>query len=236
MFLTLKRIIGAKPYGWAPEVHIILLISQLLQERIEKILNIIHPNNIQRGPKFLVSNDPRWPFKSQWSTNPLPLKIWDEPGWHICRVGKNSYPVYGFCHEWAQIIDGTMNWIQLENDFIRGSRENQKTCFFFKKPSRWPMGRKSLTEAETRIWMFMAMLTSRAHYKDCLFMTSAKRPLVPAASPRFPIQVFDDIVSAKQLLFCFQLHYAALTLISFAIVFLSRRLMSLKNIIMKPVD
>jgi len=128
---------------WAPEVHqykdkFYLFATFTGKDRED--LKHHPPKQHQRGTQILVSNDPDGPFKSMVNkpTTPEDWMSLDGTLWV-----ENSIPYMVFCHEWAQIIDGTMELVQLEND-LSGAVGKPKTLFKA-SDANWV---ESLTEAE----------------------------------------------------------------------------------------
>ncbi|RXP62732.1 glycoside hydrolase [Lutibacter sp. HS1-25] len=110
---------------WAPEVHYYnnkyyLFVTFTGDEMQEKEAN--KPEQYQRGTQILVANNPEGPFEpfSNKPTTPgnwmsLDGTLWVEEG----------IPYMIFCHEWAQIEDGTMEIIELKNDLSESVGEPQ---------------------------------------------------------------------------------------------------------------
>ena len=104
---------------WAPEVHkynekYYLFVTFTGDEMQVKEPN--KPEQYQRGTQILVANNPQGPFKpfknkpttpANWMS--LDGTLWVEKG----------IPYMIFCHEWAQIEDGTMELIELKKNLSK---------------------------------------------------------------------------------------------------------------------
>lgn len=101
---------------WAPEVHCFrgryyLFVTFTASEQLPPIEG--RPPQLRRGTQILVSDSPEGPFQpfqnrahtpTDWMA--LDGTLWIEEGvpWMI------------FCHEWIQIVDGTFELVQLQED------------------------------------------------------------------------------------------------------------------------
>ena len=71
------------------------------------------PAQYRRGTQILVADTPEGPFKafSNKSTTPVDWMSLDGTLWV-----EDNVPYMVFCHEWAQIYDGTMELVSLKDD------------------------------------------------------------------------------------------------------------------------
>ncbi|SHM14757.1 Beta-xylosidase, GH43 family [Flavobacterium flevense] len=113
---------------WAPEMHhykgkYYLFVTFTGDEMQIKSNN--KPKQYQRGTQILVSDSPLGIFKSfrNQSTTPVDWMSLDGTLWV-----ENKKPYMIFCHEWAQIQDGTMELIQLKKD-LSGTVGKPKSLF-----------------------------------------------------------------------------------------------------------
>lgn len=101
---------------WAPEMHYykgkyFLFVTFTGDEMASKPKE--QPEQYRRGTQILVADKPTGPFKAfvNRSTTPREWMSLDGTLWV-----EDTIPYMVFCHEWAQIEDGTMELIQLKND------------------------------------------------------------------------------------------------------------------------
>jgi arabinan endo-1,5-alpha-L-arabinosidase len=101
---------------WAPEVHryegrYYLFVTITSTETLPTPAG--RPQNVQRGTEILVADSPLGPFRSfgkgaqtphEWMA--LDGSLWIEDG----------VPYMVFCHEWAQITDGSFDLVRLSPD------------------------------------------------------------------------------------------------------------------------
>ena len=104
---------------WAPEVHeykgkYYLFVTFTGNAMVAKPNN--KPEQYQRGTQILVSSSPEGPFEPYYNqaTTPLEWMSLDGTLWV-----ENGTPYMIFCHEWAQIYDGTVELIQLMDDLSK---------------------------------------------------------------------------------------------------------------------
>ncbi|MGM8361895.1 glycoside hydrolase family 43 protein [Flavobacterium sp. ARAG 55.4] len=113
---------------WAPEMHYYqgkyyLFVTFTGDEMQPKPLD--KPEQYKRGTQILMAKSPLGPFKA-FENNPTTPNDWmslDGTLWV-----ENKIPYMVFCHEWAQIGDGTMELIQLKKD-LSGTVAKSKTLF-----------------------------------------------------------------------------------------------------------
>ena len=136
---------GATPATWAPEVHkyrgkyyLFVTMTTSKEEIIERI-----PGRYdipRRGMQILVADTPEGPFipvggestPKEWAS--LDGTLWVEDG----------IPYMVFCHEWLQIVDGTMDLVRLNQDL---SEPVDKPLVLF-KASDAPWSREMLSIGE----------------------------------------------------------------------------------------
>jgi arabinan endo-1,5-alpha-L-arabinosidase len=105
-------------YGiWAPELHwykgryYLFLTFNTRNEFSEQWRNWLP--RVTRGSQILVSEAPEGPYRpfQNHSTLPVDMMTLDGTLWV-----ENGVPYMVFCHEWVQIKDGTVEYIQLKNN------------------------------------------------------------------------------------------------------------------------
>lgn len=137
--------IGSRPGIWAPELH-------KYKGKYYCFTTFTNPNiivdtvpdryNVQRrASHILVSDKAEGPYRpmkeniylpENWST--LDGTFWEEDG----------VPYMVFCHEWMQIVDGTMDYIRLSPDL---SESVGKSVVMFKaSDALWPREMNSIGE------------------------------------------------------------------------------------------
>lgn len=117
--LTLGEDFPARKMVWAPEVHLYngqyYLFVTLTSEN--KLQSSVHPttkrDQWQRGTYIFVSDSPYGPFKGIKDGAHTPSEWMSLDGTLYVESGK---PYMIFCHEWAQIVDGSMDIVPLKND------------------------------------------------------------------------------------------------------------------------
>lgn len=101
---------------WAPEVHryqgkYYLFVTLTSKDTLPTPAG--RPQNLRRGTEILVADGPEGPFKPL-ASGPQTPKDWmalDGTLWIEAGV-----PYMIFCHEWIQIIDGSMDMVRLKDD------------------------------------------------------------------------------------------------------------------------
>jgi beta-xylosidase len=95
-----------KTQFWAPEVH----------EYRGKyyMFATFKAHNHCRGTQILCATEPQGPYH-RWSDGPVTPRDWESLDGTLHLDGRGQ-PWMIFCHEWAQIGDGTMNAIRLSSD------------------------------------------------------------------------------------------------------------------------
>jgi len=113
---------------WAPEMHFYkgkyyLFVTFTGDEMQPKEKD--KPEQYQRGTQILVADSPQGIFKpfSNQPTTPANWMSLDGTLWV-----ENNIPYMVYCHEWAQINDGSMELIQLKED-LSGTIGESKTLF-----------------------------------------------------------------------------------------------------------
>lgn len=102
---------------WAPELHkykdkyYLFLTFDTRNKFPEQWRNWLP--RVTRGSQILVSDKPTGPFKAfqNHSTLPTDMMTLDGTLWE-----EDGVPYMVFCHEWVQIKDGTVEYIQLKKD------------------------------------------------------------------------------------------------------------------------
>lgn len=104
---------------WAPELHFYngrwyMFVTTTGEMKGAGIETGVFPPDKVRGTMVFVSDKPEGPYES-WSDGPLtPLNILTLDGtFYIDKLGT---PWMVYCHEWLQVIDGTIEAIRLSPD------------------------------------------------------------------------------------------------------------------------
>ncbi len=102
---------------WAPELHtyrgkFYLFLTFNTDDPFPEQWRDWRPR-VKRGSQILVSDSPRGPFKpfANHSTLPADMMTLDGTLW-----AEDGVPYMVFSHEWVQITDGRMEYIQLKDD------------------------------------------------------------------------------------------------------------------------
>lgn len=124
--LSLQDDFQAVKSVWAPEVHFYknayYLFVTFTSE--EKISEVPHPKTgkvqWKRGTHIFKSNSPLGPFKAlqQQAQTPAHWMSLDGTLWV-----DNTEPYMVFCHEWAQIFDGSLEVVKLSDDLSKAVGE-----------------------------------------------------------------------------------------------------------------
>jgi arabinan endo-1,5-alpha-L-arabinosidase len=125
---------------WAPELHVFggkfyLFLTFDTNDRLPEQWRNWLPR-VKRGSQVLVSDSPLGPFKpfANHSTLPADMMTLDGTLWV-----EDGAPYMVFAHEWVQITDGRMEYIQLTDD-LSGTVGEPKWMF---QASDAPWSRKS---------------------------------------------------------------------------------------------
>ena len=109
----------AKWMVWAPEVHFYrgkyyLFVTFTSRDTLGPQTNGKQwPRLYKRGTQILVSDSPLGPFKS-FRNGPHTPEDWQALDGTLFIEDNKPYMI--FCHEWVQIKDGTMEFVQLKDD------------------------------------------------------------------------------------------------------------------------
>ncbi|AQQ08764.1 Beta-xylosidase [Sedimentisphaera cyanobacteriorum] len=104
--------------AWAPEVHIYkgkyyLFVTLHNQDRsVEGKGQPLRPRHM-RSTQVLVSDSPKGPFKPITRKPTLPAGIMNLDGTFFLEDGQ---PWMVYCHEWVQVLDGTVEAVRLTDD------------------------------------------------------------------------------------------------------------------------
>jgi enterochelin esterase-like enzyme/GH43 family beta-xylosidase len=121
---------------WAPEMHkykekyYLFLTFDTRHEFPEQWRNWLP--RVSRGSQVLVSDRPDGPFKpfANRSTLPADMMTLDGTLWV-----EDGTPYMVFCHEWVQIKDGTVEYIQLKEDL--SETVGEPTRLFHGSDAKW---------------------------------------------------------------------------------------------------
>lgn len=129
---------------WAPEVH-------AYQGRYYLFVTITskdvlptppgRPQNVRRGTEILAADSPLGPFR------PLGRGPQTPPGWMALDGSlwvEDGVPYMVFCHEWAQITDGSFDIVRLSEDLSRPVGE--PTLLFSASEAPWVRCRGDIGE------------------------------------------------------------------------------------------
>lgn len=148
MVLELPEDAGVKAV-WAPEMHqynnkfylfVTLTMDEMLTEE-KPVKNEKWGDMHIRGTHVFCADNPLGPFKRLKETSHTPENWMALDG---TLYVEDEIPYMVFCHEWLQIIDGTMNYVELKKDL---SEAKGKPELLF-KASAAPGARQSPTEGK----------------------------------------------------------------------------------------
>lgn len=137
--------IGSQPMVWAPELHkykdryyciATFTNTQLIVDTVPGRYDVqrrsphILVSDKPEGPYYPISNSPYLPEK--WST--LDGTIWVEDG----------KPYLVFCHDWMQVVDGVIKYIELAPDL--SASVGEPVTMFKASDAPWPREMRSIGE------------------------------------------------------------------------------------------
>lgn len=129
---------------WAPEMHeyngkyylFVTLTSSEIHENMKKPQGENNwPTHYKRGTQVFVADSPLGPFKS------FENKLHTPESWMALDgtlYVENEIPYMIFCHEWVEIIDGSINYIQLSSDLSKSVGKPHK--MFNASDAKWSTG------------------------------------------------------------------------------------------------
>ena len=125
---------------WAPEVHKYknkyYLFSTLNSDIVWKAPKEGHPAYTHRATQIFYANSPEGPFVSFDNQHP------HTPLGEMCLDGtlwvEDETPYMIYCHEWVEMIDGTMELIELREDL--SSSVGQPMRLFCASAAKWSTG------------------------------------------------------------------------------------------------
>ncbi len=132
--LLLPNKFWARNMVWAPEMHayqgkfymfVTLTSSDTLIGQMSPAGEDNWPKFNKRGTQIFVADSPLGPFKP-FDNRPHTPENWMALDGTLFE--ENGKPFMIFCHEWVQIQDGSMDFIQLEND-LSGTVGKPKMMF-----------------------------------------------------------------------------------------------------------
>ena len=122
---------------WAPEMHkykgkYYLFLTFDTREKFQEQWRGWYPR-VYRGSQILVSDRPTGPFKpfANRSTPPTDMMTLDGTLWV-----EDGVPYMVFCHEWVQICNGTIEYIELKDNLSEAVGEPKK--MFHATSASWP--------------------------------------------------------------------------------------------------
>ncbi len=150
----------ARNMVWAPEMHeynekfylFVTLTSSEVHEKMKKPEGQVNwPDFYKRGTQIFISDSPLGPFEAFDNKPHTPEKWMALDG---TLYVENNKPYMIFCHEWVEIIDGSIDYIKLSSDLSKpvgrvhkmfhaseakwSTRESNKVtdgCFMYKTKS-----------------------------------------------------------------------------------------------------
>lgn len=109
---------------WAPEMHFykgkyyLFLTFDTRNKFAEQWRNWLP--RVTRGSQVLVSDSPTGPFKTFQNRSTLPVDMMTLDG---TLWVENGIPYMVYCHEWVQISDGGVEYVQLKDDLSETAGE-----------------------------------------------------------------------------------------------------------------
>jgi len=121
---TLPEGFWANHQVWAPEIHIhqgkyylfVTLSSRDTLATPRPIQTRRWPKQVKRASQVFESNSPKGPFKPFDNSPHTPIEWSSLDGTLFVEDG---IPYMVFCHEWTQIVDGTMELVRLSDDLSK---------------------------------------------------------------------------------------------------------------------
>ena len=125
---------------WAPEVHIYngkyYLFATLNSDIIWKAPEKGHPAFTHRATQVFWAERPEGPFRA------FDEKVPHTPMGQMCLDGtlwvENGIPYMIYCHEWVEMMDGTMELVQLKDDL--SGTVGQPIRLFCASAAEWSTG------------------------------------------------------------------------------------------------
>ena len=125
---------------WAPEVHTYngkyYLFATLNSDIIWKAPEKGHPAYTHRATQVFWSEHPEGPFRA------FDEKVPHTPMGQMCLDGtlwvENGIPYMIYCHEWVEMMDGTMELVQLKDDL--SGTVGQPIRLFCASAAEWSTG------------------------------------------------------------------------------------------------
>ena len=125
---------------WAPEVHKYknkyYLFATLNSDIVWKAPQEGHPAYVHRATQIFYANSPEGPFKAFDNLHP------HTPLGEMCLDGtlwvEDETPYMIYCHEWVEMIDGTMEMVELREDL--SSSVGAPMRLFCASAAKWSTG------------------------------------------------------------------------------------------------
>jgi hypothetical protein len=126
---------------WAPEMHeyngkyylFVTLTSSEVHENMKKPEGQENwPDFYKRGTQIFVADSPMGPFKA-FDNKPHTPENWMALDGTLYI--ENNVPYMIFCHEWIEIVDGSMDYIQLSSDLSKPVGNSHK--MFYASEAKW---------------------------------------------------------------------------------------------------
>ncbi len=130
--LVLPDDFWAKEMVWAPEMHeykgkyylfVTLTSSQLHDSKQKPAGETNWPSFHKRGTHVFVADSPMGPFRA-FNDKPHTPENWMALDGTL--FVENNTPYMIFCHEWVEIVDGSIDYIQLSSDLSKSVGEPVK--------------------------------------------------------------------------------------------------------------
>ena len=145
--LILDDNIWARNMVWAPEMHenngkyylFVTLTSSEIHENMTRPMGEENwPPHYKRGTQIFVADSPLGPFKA-FENKPHTPESWMALDGTL--YVEDDVPYMIFCHEWVEIIDGSINYIQLTPDLSKPVGNPQK--MFNASEAKWSTNKNS---------------------------------------------------------------------------------------------
>lgn len=142
--LVLPGDFWARMMVWAPEVHeyngkyylFVTLTSSELHKNMKKPNGRKNwPDFHKRGTQIFVADSPMGPFKARDNKPHTPENWMALDG---TLYVEDDVPYMVFCHEWVEIVDGSIDYIELSSDLSKPVGKPQK--MFHASEAEWSTG------------------------------------------------------------------------------------------------
>ncbi len=145
--LILDDNIWARNMVWAPEMHenngkyylFVTLTSSEIHENMTRPMGEENwPPHYKRGTQIFVADSPLGPFKA-FENKPHTPENWMALDGTL--YVEDDIPYMIFCHEWVEIIDGSINYVQLTPDLSK--TVGSPHLMFHASDAKWSINKNS---------------------------------------------------------------------------------------------